>query len=645
MKRFSGLVLEDLKSKLGMIAALWYSMGMFCLVFSLKTTIPVGEVRSLYVGPGNTSFFAASVLFGILMGAGAFRFLGSEPRTDLYFGLPFTRQQLFVVSWLNNFVVFAVPLAVCRVLFFQISLAMGYSQYADGLLAVRMGCLVPILGFLFMMGLSILAFLLAQNNGYRIALLVLFLAGPGAGISLSEKLLRVMVPSFYRSDILEALKAYFSPLSLLAKASGVQEYVDGASWTLESHLPYIVVLSAAVLLLFFIDLVIFWIRPAERVGGMFTFCWVEYLVRYVCLAMAVLWLVNGLQGISFGGFSFALAGISVLFGVPVFHGLLNMVLAFDARKFISAKWHLLAELCVMALLLGVFFVLGGRSAKMPEEGEVAAAAVALPALVSGADSESVLQRMRLEGEELLQVYEWIRLIREEDGREEDSYEVLVKYELRNGQNKYFRYWLPKYALNTFDKVFGQAGYKQGTYETLQMESAKYYEIQWTNGVEQYTLDLDEQERQALLAAYQEDLKGLTFGEIRMRIPVGCLTFASTKNQGDKSGYIYPGFSKTLTALSHYGIPARKGIDDYEIVKIVVDKYVLKDGLLYHVRYLADQRTITDPHKIAQLAEELYIEELCVDEQLRPKDQNTEYTVYYRDSAGQTARSVKCLKGF
>ena len=55
MKRFSGLVLEDLKSKLGMIAALWYSMGMFCLVFSLKTTIPVGEVRSLYVGPGNTS--------------------------------------------------------------------------------------------------------------------------------------------------------------------------------------------------------------------------------------------------------------------------------------------------------------------------------------------------------------------------------------------------------------------------------------------------------------------------------------------------------------------------------------------------------------------------------------------------------------
>ena len=79
MKRFTGLLREDLKRKLGMIAAAWYSMGMLCLVFSMKTTVPTGEVRSLYVGPGNTSFFAVMVLFGILMGAGAFRFLRSEP--------------------------------------------------------------------------------------------------------------------------------------------------------------------------------------------------------------------------------------------------------------------------------------------------------------------------------------------------------------------------------------------------------------------------------------------------------------------------------------------------------------------------------------------------------------------------------------
>lgn len=51
-----GLWREDLKSKLWMIVAVWYLMGMLCLLFSAKMTIPEGEVRSLYVGPGNTSF-------------------------------------------------------------------------------------------------------------------------------------------------------------------------------------------------------------------------------------------------------------------------------------------------------------------------------------------------------------------------------------------------------------------------------------------------------------------------------------------------------------------------------------------------------------------------------------------------------------
>ena len=76
----------------------------------------------------------------------------------------------------------------------------------------------------------------------------------------------------------------------------------------------------------------------------------------------------------------------------------------------------------------------------------------------------------------------------------------------------------------------------------------------------------------------------------------------------------------------------------------MDRYLLKDGLLYHVRYLADQKTLTDPQQIKELAKELSAEELCVDEQLHRYDQNAEYTVYYRDSAGQTVRSVKCLKG-
>ncbi len=62
MQRFIGLLKEDLKNKLGMIVIIWYVLGMFCLLFSIKRTIPAGEVRSLYVGAGNTSLDRKSVV-------------------------------------------------------------------------------------------------------------------------------------------------------------------------------------------------------------------------------------------------------------------------------------------------------------------------------------------------------------------------------------------------------------------------------------------------------------------------------------------------------------------------------------------------------------------------------------------------------
>lgn len=641
-KRFSGLLKEDLKSKLGMIVAVWYLLGMFCLLFSMKMTVPTGEMRSLYVGAGNTSFFAATIIFGVIMGAGTFRFLYSESKTDLYFGLPFTRNQLFAAGLINNFFIFTVPMVLCRLLFFSISLSMGYSEYESSVVSVWAGCVVLVLGFLFMMNLSLLAFLLAQNTGYRIGLLVLFLFGPGTGIRLWEKMLKALVPSFYRSELLEMLKGYLSPLALLSNAAGIHEYADGAYWTMESHLPYLLYLAVATVILSLINLGVFAIRPAERRGGMFTFRFAEYLVRYGCMALAILWFVSGLQVFASVGNSAVIMVIGVLIGVPAVHGLLNMIIAFDARKFLTGRWHLLAEFLVMAVLLGGFGLWGKKGGEIPPKENVKSAAVVLTALRSGDDSDQILKNMQLTGEELSDAYNWLQTISWENVGRETTYEVLAKYELQNGKTKYFKYQIPWYALDSFEKIYNRKSFKEGTYEALRMDSLKYAKVQWTNGLESYTLDLDEEERQKFLEIYQQDLEKLTFEKICQQTPIGKLTFASTKNQGDVSGYIYPGFDKVLTYMSQLGVDANKKVSDYELTKIVVDKYMFTDGLLYDVRYLESEKIVTDSENMTNVSQTLFVEDFCVDSDLHVMNPDTEFTVYYRDSTGRTVNSVKCL---
>lgn len=638
IKRLFGLWKEDTKNKLWMIAAVWYLFGMLCLLFSAKITIPTGEARSLYVGPANTSFFAAMIVLGILMGAGAFPYLRTEQQADLYLSLPFSRNQLFVVGYLNNFFIFSVPAVVCRLLFFRISLSMGYSRYEESVFSVWMGCLILILGFLFVMGLSTLASLWTRRTGYMGGLLVLFLFGTGAGLDLAEKMLEMLVPSFYRSETLEILKGYLSPLSLLKNVTGIEEYVDGSYWMLDERLPYLIYLSVMIVLLLLVNLLFFKARPAERKSGAFTFRTAQWFVRYACVILAVLWFVDLLQIFSFGIFSWAPVIAGVLIGVPLMHGLLNMIIACDAKKFLSGKWHLVAETVMIFLLIGAFSLWGRWEGTVPPKEEITSMAVALTALRSGDDCEKVLESMKLTDEEMIAAYDWVN---EDYGEDAADYEFLVKYEEKNGNKRYCKYYLPWYALDGFETVFAGEEYKEGTYQALRLDSMKYYEICWSNGIESYTLDLDEEERQKFWEAYRKDADRLTFTDIRWQTPVGRITFASTKNQGNVTADIYPEFTEVISLLGQYGIEGTKGIGDYEITKIVVNKYLLTEGILYNVNSLEWEKTFTDEASVRELVKALCCEELCEDYLLNEKNLQMEFTVYYRDSDGRTVNHVKC----
>lgn len=646
VKMFAGLLKEDLKGKLWLVLLTWYGLGMFCLLFAAKMTIPAGEARSLYVGAGNTSFFSAMIIFGILMGSMSFPYLYSQKKADLYFSLPFSRNQLFLAGCFINFLIFSVPLAVCKLIFFRLSLSMGYCKYEDSVLSVWISCIVLIAGWMLLNNLSMLSAFLTQNAGYTGGLLILFLFGPDWGFGLVEKMMKICVPAFYRSERLEWLKGYFSPFSLLKNAAGIDKYVDGPLWNPEEHLPYILFLAAAVVFLTILNAMIFSKRPVERRSRMFSFRTAEWIVRYICVFLAVLWFVSLLQIFAWGAFSLGLAVFAIICGVPLVHGLLNVLIACDVKKFVSGKWHLLAEFVLMFAVLGVFAAGGRNAGEFPDKEQIVSMGVDLTALGSGDEPEEVLLNMNLTGGELSEAYEWVlsNCVNGEsaEGTGIDNYELLVKCRLKNGGAKYYKYEIPWYYVDEFGEIFKGEEFKEGMYAVLCLDSLKYYEVSWSNGLETYMLDLNEEERQALWEIYRADFMKLAFSDIREQTPIGCLTFSSTKNQGDATGYIYPCFTEVLEALSEYGIDGNKTIADYPINKIVIDKYLTTQGILYDVRYLEWEKEATDEGYIRRLAKELYYKDFCVDYLLNNKNTTMEITVYYRDSSGKTVNSISCM---
>lgn len=646
IKMFGGLLKEDLKNKLWLVLITWYAFGMFCFLFATKAAIPAGEVRSLYVGAGNTSFFAAMQVFGFLMGIMSFPYLYSGKKADLYFSLPFSRTQMFLAGCINNFLIFSFPMVICKLIFFKLSVSMGYCKYEEAVLSVWVSCGVMILGWLFISSLSMLSALLTHNTGYALGVFILLGFGPDLGFCLTEKMMKICIPTFYRSEMLERLSGYLSPMALLKNATGVDEYADGALWSLHDHLPYIFFLGAAGLLLLILNCLIFQKRPVERGERMFSFRFAECLVRYACVLLAVLWIVGSLQVFTWGGFSAGLAVFGILCGVPLVHGLLNVLLSFNIKRFFSGRRHLLAEYLLMFAVTGIFVFGGKKEGAFPAKEETESLAVVLSALGSGDEPEEVLSHMDLTGEELSFAWDWIEAYcldaESLPGPETESFELLVKCRLKDGKEKYYRYEIPRPMADVFGDIFNGKKFKEGTYAALRLDSLKYYEIRWSNGLETYTLDLSREERQKLWEIYREDFMGLTFSDIREQTPVGSFTFCETRSHKEVTGYIYPGFTGVLKALSEYGIDGEKTIKDYPVNKIVIDKYLVTEGLLYDVRYLGWKKEITDEETIKGLTEGLCYKDFCGDYLLNNRDVSMEITLYYKDSSGKTVNSISCM---
>ncbi len=642
LKMFKNLLIEDLKSRLWVVFLVWYILGMLCLLLATKASIPPGEPRSLYVGPGNTSFFYASLLIGFVCGAAGFSYLLSDKKADLLFSLPFSRSQLFSASYLNSFFIFAVPYIFCKILFLRISVSMGYTKYSEAAAGMGWGCIIVILGYLFILNLVILAVLLAQNWGYALGIALLLLFFPRFVIYVINQVLNTFFLSYYKSEILTKLLEHLDPIMLYRKAAGLEEYADLFNWSVKPHLSYILVLAIYTIIFSIVNYLIFCSHPVERNGRMLTFKISEHILRYFCIVPAVIWIVCKLQALALHGSSIVLAAIGILFGTLVMHGMINIILSFNAKRIAAERIKLLIEIFCISVLFCALWGTGRVKTKMPELQEIDSMAIAFLPIDSGNDADTVLEQMQLEGACMERAFNWVKGNRTDEVS--DSYEVLIKYEKKNGISQYRRYYIDGTAINDFNNIYQSEMYKKGVYPVLMLDSLHNYDIEWSNGMESYVLDLNEQEKQTLWNAYKEDLIRLSIQDIKNMVPIGRLTFKSTKGRDDRTGYIYANFTGTINQLESYGIEAEKSISDYQIIKVIAEHYKVTYELLYSCKAIDWQNVITDKEAIEELAPGIFCEEFCVDNELNEKNKLLHLIVYYRDSAGRTFRTVNCRTG-
>ena len=166
--------------------------------------------------------------------------------------------------------------------------------------------------------------------------------------------------------------------------------------------------------------------------------------------------------------------------------------------------------------------------------------------------------------------------------------------VKNGKTVYRSYRITRSVLgSTLDEIYATKEYKDGTYPVMSYQPENITGIYWLSDRGILEVSADDTLRAEILAAYQEELAGLTINERAVEAPVAALRFL-TKAENEylgaissQRGYtsqgfqmedmqivnfvpVYPSFTKTIALLKQAGtdVTAKLSADDVTQVKIL-----------------------------------------------------------------------------
>lgn len=321
------------------------------------------------VGGNNPFVKVAFVVLAVACGVAMFAYLHSRQKVDFYHSLPISRSRLFIHNFVSG-VLYALPMYFVFLILTTICIgAMGFGEAINGG-SLFYAVVNNLICFLLIYALTVLTTIVCGNTIITLLLWLWVMFSPLLTRALQIALCGVFFQSYV--EYLPTSTWRLSPVVQFFAMNGSEIIIDDVS-AVPTMILYAVLAVLATVLAWFL----FKIRKSERCGTALAFTPMKIPVKvYMCLFM---------------GAAFALLFYSIsqsdrtnkmwlwggmIFGVVVFHAIIEIIYAFDFRAIFSKLPQMGIILAVLAAVFLVmqFDVLGFET-WIPNENNIAATSI------------------------------------------------------------------------------------------------------------------------------------------------------------------------------------------------------------------------------------------------------------------------------
>ena len=321
------------------------------------------------LGGENVLVKIAVFVLAVVVGTVMFAYLHDRRKVDFYHSLPVSREKLYAVNYATGAVCVLVPYLVMRALTMVCAHAMGFGA-ALGLKTLLGVIVSDMIFFLLLFAMSALATIVCGNTIIALLLQLWVFFAPVTVQMLREGLLSLFCKTYSgdMSTVLNNLR--LSPAVQYFTVSGTK-YSSGMADEFQlagqSALGLLFVYAAAAAFFIVLGMFAFRVRKSERAGTALAFRGLCLPVKvFMCLVMG---LVSALGFHLIGGEFWMWPGL--VFGVIIFHAIVEIIYAFDFRALVKHPVQLLVILAAAAaIMVGAQNDVLGFDRWLPDESKV-----------------------------------------------------------------------------------------------------------------------------------------------------------------------------------------------------------------------------------------------------------------------------------